>query len=452
MKIINSMNFRIIHAVFLVVFSAVFVLQGCSHYAQKSQGVRSKLESGRPDLALREFEKQSHDASDKVLTHLHKGMLKRMTGAYDSSNKDFEVAKKEMADLYTTSVTQAVGSAVVNDTVRDYAGDRYEQILLHSYMALNYIALNQIDSARVEMLQADVKMREWGETPLEDPFVRYLSGIIFEGLGEYDQALVSYRKAVNVYKSTISKHGLAVPNQLKHDLLRMLAYEGLRNELKQYEKEFSIKFNENADKSKGYLIVVLDNGLGPVKSQQTIMTWAPAINQRLKIALPTYTGTAAATHRARVVINDQSYDFNTVENIDGMARKALDAEMPAITIRALARMVVKHKASKEAEKRGGGLMGLAFKIGGLVSEIADTRNWSSLPQEIQLIRIPLDPGEYNARIEMMGRSGVVDSMIHPVTVTKGRLTFISDYWAAPRPKNLNKASDQTGLKQAQVTK
>ena len=439
MNISNTMNPRISRALLLVVLSGVFLLQGCSHYAQKSQGVRNKLQSGRPDLALREFEQQSHDSSDKVLTHLHKGMLKRMTGAYASSNKDFEVAKKEMAELYSTSVTKAIGSAVVNDTVRDYAGDRFEQVLVHSYMALNYIAMGKIDSARVEILQADVKMKEWGETPLEDPFVRYLSGIIFEALGEYDQALVSYRKAVKVYKSTISQHGLSVPNQLKHDLLRMLSYEGLRNELKQYEKEFGIKFNKKAESKKGYLIAVLDNGLGPVKGQHTIMTWAPAINQRLKIALPTYTGTARATTRARLVVNDAAHDFDTVENIDGMARKALSAEMPAITLRALARMVIKHKASKEAEKRGGGLLGLAFKIGGMVSEIADTRNWSSLPQEIQLIRIPLSPGQYNARIEMMGRSGVIDSMNHPVTVKKGRLTFVSDYWAAPRPKNIKQA-------------
>lgn len=423
----------------LLIISGFLFLQGCSHYSAKNAGVRDHLKSGRPDLALRDFETQSHDASDKVLTHLHKGMLKRMTGAYSKSNKDFEVAKKEMADLYTTSITKAVGSAVVNDTVRDYDGDRYEQVLLHSYMALNYIAIGQIDSARVEVLQADVKMREWGETPLEDPFVRYLSGIIFEALGEYDQAIVSYRKAVKVYKQTINKHGLPVPNQLKKDFLRLLAQEGMRNELRQYEAEFGIKYDQNDEQGKGYVIAVLDSGLGPVKSQHTIMTWAPAIGQRLKIALPAYKGKARPTKQARVVINDQSYGFDTVENIDGMARKALEEEMPSITLRAVARMVVKEKAAKEAEKRGGqygGLLGLAFKIGGMVSEVADTRSWSSLPQEIKLVRIPLDPGKYNARIEIMGHGGVIDSMIHPVSVKKGRLTFVSDHWVAPRPKDL----------------
>ncbi|MDH5392642.1 MAG: hypothetical protein OEY11_05595 [Gammaproteobacteria bacterium] len=440
MKILNaSMTAQMPRLLFLLMLSGLFVLQGCSHYGAKTKGVRAKLESGRPDLALREFEQQSHDSSDKVLTYLHKGMLKRMTGEYQQSNKDFEVAKKEMEDLYTTSITRSVGSAVVNDTVREYAGDRYEQVLIHSYMALNYIAIGQIDSARVEILQADVKMREWGETPMEDPFVRYLSGIIFEALGEYDQALVAYRKAVDVYKKTISKHGLPVPMQLKHDLLRMLSYEGLRNELHQYESEFGIRFDEAAEQNKGYLIAILDNGLGPVKSQQTIMTWAPSIRQRLKIALPTYKGRAKATRAARVAIDGKRYDFNTVENIDGMARKSLEEELPAITVRALARMVIKHKTSKEAEKRGGGLMGLAFKIGGMVSEIADTRSWSSLPQEIQLIRVPLAQGTYNADIEIMGRGGVIDSMSHVVKIKKGHLTFISDHWAAPRPKSLKQA-------------
>lgn len=443
MNKLNTLGLRGSRLAILLLMSGLLVLQGCTHYSAKNAGVRQDLKEGRPDLALREFETQSHDESDKVLTYLHKGMLKRMTGAYKQSNADFEVAKKEMEDLYTTSITKAVGSTVVNDTVRDYTGDRYEQVLLHAYMALNYIALGQIDAARVEVLQADVKMREWGETPLEDPFVRYLSGIIFEALGEYDQALVSYRKAVKVYKTTISKHGLPVPKQLKYDLLRMLTKEGLRNELRQYEAEFGIKYDDSAENGKGFVIAILDNGLGPIKSQHTITTWAPAISQRLKIALPTYVGRSPKTRPSRVVINDKSYQMNTVENIDGMARKALEEEMPSITLRAVARMVVKHKAAKEAEERGGqygGLLGLAFKIGGLVSEIADTRNWSTLPQEIQLVRIPVEPGRYNARIEILGRIGtVIDSMDHPVSVKKNRLTFVSDHWVAPRPKNLKQA-------------
>jgi len=250
-------------------------------------------------------------------------MLKRMIGDYAGSNKDFEVAKKEMADLYTTSISKSIGSVVTNDTVRDYAGDRYEQVLLHAYLALNYIALGKLDSARVDVLQADIKMKEWGERPLEDWFVRYLSGIIFEALGEYDQAIVSYRKAVDVYKATIKNHGLQVPDQLKKDLMRVLYIERRDDELKHYESVFNMRYDAKEDQGKGHIIAILDNGLGPARSQHTIMTWAPAINQRLKVAFPTYTRRKNKTHRARVVVDGQTYALDTVENLDGMARKSL---------------------------------------------------------------------------------------------------------------------------------
>ena len=115
----STLSIRMSRVSTLLLLTGLLVLQGCSHYSAKTQGVRANLLAGRPDLALRNFEKTSHDASDKVLTHLHKGMLKRMTGAYTQSNKNFEVAKKEMEYLYTSSITQAIGSAVVNDTVRD---------------------------------------------------------------------------------------------------------------------------------------------------------------------------------------------------------------------------------------------------------------------------------------------------------------------------------------------
>jgi len=62
-----------------------------------------------------------------------------------------------------------------------------------------------------------------------------------------------------------------------------------------------------------------------------------------------------------------------------------------------------------------------------------------LAKIIPLIRIPLNAGQYNTRIEIMGHGGVIDSINQPVTIKKGRLTFVSDHWAAPRPKNLKQA-------------
>jgi len=417
--------------------TVVFVLQGCSHYAEKNQDIRDQLMTGRPDIALSVFEREVHDNSDRVLTHLHKAMLKRMIGEFAASNKDFEIAKKDIADLYTVSVTQVAGSLVVNDTIRDYAGDRYEQVLLHAYMALNYLNLNQLDDARSEMVQADLKMREWGDVPLQNPFVHYLSGLIFEASAQYDQALIAYRKAMQVYKTTIKKHGIVVPVQLQKDFARMLTRQGLVNELRQLSYEYDTAFNAKAEKDKGYLVALLDNGLGPIKSQHLIMSWSPVINRRVKIALPVYEERAGPVNKARLEIAGQRHNFNRVENVDAMARSALYDALPAISARALARMIVKYQSGKQTEKRAGGVVGSIFKLGNLATEIADTRNWSSLPQEIQLTRVALPAGEYTATVEIMGPGGVIDSMPHTITIEAGKLTFISDHWAARRPKKFN---------------
>jgi len=425
---------RLISWLFLAV---VFTLQGCSHYAEKNQDIRDQLMTGRPDIALSVFEREVHDTSDRVLTHLHKGMLKRMIGEFAASNKDFEMAKNEMAELYATSVTQMVGSVVVNDTIRDYTGDRYEQVLLHAYMALNYLNLNQLDDARSEMVQADLKMREWGEVPLHDPFVHYLSGLIFEASAQYEQAVIAYRKAMQVYKTTIKKHGVVVPVQLQKDFARLLNRQGLENELRQLSNEYDTAFNTKAEKDKGYLVALLDNGLGPVKSQHLIMSWSPVINRRVKIALPVYEEQADQVNKARLEIAGQRYNFNRVENVDAMARSALYDALPAISARALARMIVKYQSGKQTEKRTGGVVGSIFKLGNLATEVADTRSWSSLPQEIQLTRVALPAGEYNATVEIMGADGVIDSMSHSVKIETGKITFISDHWAARRPKKFN---------------
>jgi len=76
------------------------------------------------------------------------------------------------------------------------------------YMASNYLSLHDIDAARVELLQSQVKMAQWDEPADQVPFMQYFSGILFEILGEDDSATVSYRNAVKTYIRTKARHGL----------------------------------------------------------------------------------------------------------------------------------------------------------------------------------------------------------------------------------------------------
>ena len=137
------------------------LLQSCASYATHATSMRDGLLHGKPDLSLTIAEQEDPDQKE-VISSLDKGMLRRINNDLSGSNQIFEVAKQEIEKLYGTSITENLAAVTINETLRGYEGDRYEQLLLHAYMAMNYIQLGQLDGARVEMLQANVKMKEWG--------------------------------------------------------------------------------------------------------------------------------------------------------------------------------------------------------------------------------------------------------------------------------------------------
>jgi hypothetical protein len=286
------------------------------------------------------------------------------------------------------------------------------------------------------MLQADVKMREWGEAPEEDPFVRYFAGIVYEMLGEPDEALVSYRKAFEVYQASQDRESMAAPLVVKRDLLRLLALQGLWDEYRRYKKEFALDDYKAYKLGKGYgeLVVVLSHGLAPQREENAIQTFATEVNQMLRIALPAYKQGPASLLRAQLSIDGRQQLLETVENVDALARHALASDMPIITTRALARAVIKYSTQTKAKEEHGELAGFLLTVTNLVTERADTRSWNTLPQEIQLTRLLLPLGQHTMSIQLVNAAGyVVDSIDKTVTIESGKPTLVSDHWIAPRP-------------------
>ena len=409
-------------------------LAGCATYSQQAVSMRDNLLAGRADLARQTAEKEDENQND-VLACLNKGMLRRMTNDYAGSNQILEVAKQQMESLYGISITDAAASVTINDAVRDYKGDRYEQVLLHAYMAMNYLQLGELDSARVEMLQADVKMMEWGEQPDEDPFVRYFAGIIYEALGENDQALVSYRKARDVYIAKRNELKLDLPVMLKKDLLRLLADQGLRDEYKIVQAEYGLAGFEPAQliDNSGELIVILNNGLAPIRTETAIMTFSSEVQSNVRVALPVYAAESAPVNNARLNIGGRRVELETVEDVDSLARQALDEDMPLIMTRAIARAVVKYQSQQSAQDQHA-LAGFLLTVTNIATERADTRSWTTLPQEIQMTRVMLPAGEHDVSIEIINAAGrVIDSIDAGVTILPGQRSFLTRHWIAPAP-------------------
>src|SRR3989338_8394916 len=258
-----------------------FVLAGCATYSDSFGVIEHSLSSRKYDAALQEIEKQASSRTGRVLYLLDKGMVLRMKRDFAGSNLALEAAKTEMERLYAASVSENPLSFVVNDATVSYAGDDYEQVLVHLYMALNYLELGQPDEARVEALQVDTRLREIGEKiPVnkftEDALSRYLTGMIYEELGEWSDAMIAYRKAYEAYKKYRVNYGLAMPDMLKHDLLRLAHRQGLADEAAQYRQEFGIETpHEVIREQEGELVFVLNNGLAPVKREKIVGATSP---------------------------------------------------------------------------------------------------------------------------------------------------------------------------------
>jgi len=423
------------------------IIQSCASYGQHAVTMRDGLLTGRPDLSLAIAEKKDLE-EDEVISSLDKGMLRRMTNDYQGSNQILEVAKQEIEKLYGISITENLASVTVNDTLRGYEGDRYEQLLLHAYMAMNYIQLGQLDSARVEMLQANVKMMEWGEEPEEDAFVRYLEGIIYEALGEYDSALISYRKAYTVYKEKGGAQYPVTPMALKKDLLRLLAWQGLWNEYKTYKKEFSLTdFQPYKPSNKfGEVVIILNNGLAPIRSESALPIFSSEVQRNLRVAFPVYREPKKSLYLPQVTVNQQPYLLETVEDIDALARYSLEQAMAGIMARATARAVVKYNTQHTANENSS-IAGLLMTVTNLITERADTRSWTTLPQEIQLQRIVLPVGEHQIRIQMTNAAGrIVDVMEETVVIKPKKSSFVIKHWNTPVPKKMQ--ADNQADKQA----
>lgn len=423
---------------------------GCATFSDSLSPIERNLAAERYDDALAALEKQSHSSRDEVLYQLNKGMLLRMKGDYAASNEAFETAKKLMSVLYATSVSETTASFIINDATRAYAGEEYEQVLVDVYKALNYLALGTLDDARVEVLQADVKLRQIAERLksshyADDAFARYIAGMIYEQEGEWSDALISYRQAYEAYKKEKVYARVGIPPFLKRDLLRLTEREGLTDENEKYRKEFGIDRWTGADDlaKSGELVFILNNGLAPILREQSKGVYDPVSNIAVKIALPYYQSRPVSVARVEISAGGASAASAVVEDIDAIARDSLDAKMPAIVARAVARQVVKvmaaHKAQQAAQHSGnnrdsaalaGLIVGLAMNIANVATERADTRSWTTLPREVQIARLPLPPGQYNLVAKLYNATGdlIATRNFSNLKLQAGDKTYVSLSW------------------------
>jgi uncharacterized protein len=410
-----------------------------------------------------------------LLYHLELGMLLRLDGRYEESQKSWKTAAERVQPAEQSieddvvNLLQGASSYVVNDRLRAYPGYDYEKVMLLTHIALNYLAMGDFDQARVaikqthelEALIAEARSKEIAEVEekakkrgartsfkelngypvetIDNPEVNalrnsyqsalshYLAGFVYEALGEPSLAAPGYRLANELQ-----------PNQ-------PLLEEALRN----LDQRVGA-----ADDGLTDVLFVIGSGAAPALQSRQFRLPVPT-GKSLVMVVASFPVMAASTlsrpWSQLVFDGGPALAVAPITSIDLMARRRLSDDMPGImlrtTVRASTRALLQAglQQSHGSGDRQGSAVGvaaaLAIAAGSLVTEKADERTWRTLPSEISIARARVPAGMHtvtlqtlegtrSARLDLSGRYAVVD-----LRLLRNQL-FVSAFSAHSAPETL----------------
>ena len=369
----------------------LLLLQGCSYHQVELNQLAQELDKGRADFVLSNVAQRDYAERDFVQYKLSLGLLKAVSGDFPAAVTELQAAKQAIAILKATSVSENIAASSVNETLRSYVSGASEQMLLQQLLALSYLLQNDLDGARVEVLQ----MQEIAKTLPEDGLSGqvassfYLAGLIYEMGAEYDDAMISYRRAYQVMK----KSGIRAPKALRDSLLFTSHKVGLSDEYRQYVQAFGYALTSNTGSAQ--LAVLYWDGVVSAKQQHFISVYAPGLGYNISLALPYYNDHYRSSRPLNFSLLGDTVQTEVLDDVEKLARADLAAESSSIYATTLARVLIKQTAlHKVRERDENGIATLLLNITTMVTESADVRSWNMLPASIQIQRVNLPAGNY----------------------------------------------------------
>jgi len=457
------------------------MLEGCtpkiSHYVLVEESLRTG-DVTKADQIVEESEKE-YGSKSHVLYRMDRGMTLQLAGRYQESNAVLEQAEEEVDRLYTHRLRTEAKAFLINDTELTYEGDAYEQVMINVLKALNYAVMGAWNDAVVEARRIDHRLNVLSDRVQEkdgyrdDSFARYLSGILYEEIGDLNNAFIAYRNAYEGYRRARPWARISTPPMLRSDLLRITDALHLSQEYEEYRREFAdVTWQSISDQQRLAQVVLIGyNGRAPRKEDQFIdlpvsldalklvLLTKGAVGHSnqdsravesvlyglsgrvVRVALPRLVPQKTQVAYEQVSLSGTSGSFSTrtelAQNLTALAEKSLSDQFAGLAIKAVARAAVKYAmaegvgrgaraaAGKDAGPWVGLLAGALAKTLAIASEEADKRSWRTLPDEVQIARLWVAPGDYELRVRPVGRDGGVvgHESVRTVSLQSGETKF-----------------------------
>ena len=432
---------------FLLIISLMI---GCGGY--KFQKVIEPLENGQPESAYTYLQKHAPKTPD-IPYQFELGLVAHYANHFAESNAALDIAGDIAEDRYTKSVSKELGSLITSDKLRPYSGTQYERLLSHYYRALNYVYQGQLDGALVECRRATNLINYFkGEDEKYDffgtGFLAYLSGMLFEATGEWNDALISYKQASEYYKNASEKTGVETPKDIGNALVRLTRRLGFTDEFERYQRQYGE--SPPQPENTGELVLFYESGYVPAKSEESLTfpilkkddvedeKFVPTLIGRegmifedveleylLRVVIPTISSHRPRLSGIRIVVGENHQKKGVlVADVENIVIKTFNAQRPIILLRTLVRAVGKYLLFRQADKKSEAL-GLLTNLAGVLTEQADTRSWRTLPNQIFIVRMSLPAGTHTLKLSFLDANGRVrgSQSVPDIKIDANRITF-----------------------------
>jgi hypothetical protein len=446
---------------------SVAMLVGCTSigisdlffgYSQQMQPSRLAQLKGEFVAAETSIVSVNKNHNNYGLSQLEKARLQFLANNWVASQKSFEIAyqqvqaQEQAAKIQISNGLQNVSAVVTNDNAIGYEIPSYEQGMLHSYQALNYLYQGRLEGALVEVRRANLvqenalkknqaelykaqeAMADKGvntnelnknypsmagligevKNSFQNAFTFYLSGLLYEAGKQPNDAYIDYKRAIEIYPNN---------TYLQQDVLRLAKKLGMHEDYARFEQKFGPYQAVNQENS-GQIVVIFEQGIVSAKQEASLNL--PVFNTRadfkfFTFALPVYRGRLSTLMPLNISLDEKSYLSQEIVRLQSLASKDLQEKLPGLVTRQAIRLVAKEQIRHNLSKSGGDVGNILASLYNIASEKADTRSWSSLPDNVQIMRINnIEAGHKKLVISFAGKKEVID-----IEVTKNKTTLIN---------------------------
>jgi hypothetical protein len=454
-----------------------FLLACISFFYSCSKDYNVKIEESKEAFYNRDYdtavektlERLKDGEKDALLYLVEAGTMLHTAGKYKESNELFFQAV-ELSEKLKISITKQAGSLLLNERTTNYRGEDFERLLIHMYLGINFIMLDEIESARVEFQKISRMLKEiQDETGMDlsqNIMARYLTAVCYEAVGDIDNDYQAHEFAYLEYKK-VHEAKLDLP-YIKDDLFRLADKLGDTEDMSKLKEDFgNVPIPDY--KNNGELVVIHQKGRGAYKASRgsllddnnmrvfiivslegmtleagvTIAAILVALqniehpipkysipNNRINHLTMRYSDTTlnSKTKTFESVVNtakisaEKRYEITSKKVAAGIAVKAVATYASAVAAENIAEQTSLSDYSQVIGFVTGATVGAT-----LASQIKpDLRSWQTLPAEFQISRNHLPEGQYEIFVDYVDEKGTVyRTEKRNISIQKGKKTFLN---------------------------